>query len=202
MSTRGSRSTAPRPATGPCGAASGTTIAPTYRLPQRADQAYLNPGNGWVSRLCHDPRVAVAVLNQMLAPPSSRGRLFVLEPHRPLTAWTEGDRVASVVVQDMETGRDSLIEARYFLDATAYGDLLALAGVEHVVGAESRAETGEPDAGDEPIRSTSRRSPRASPSSTSRARTIRSTSHGSTKGGVNSPPRVAGTVAGLDDPQP
>src|SRR5690349_14052392 len=30
--------------------------------------ATLNPGNGWVSRLCHDPRVAVAVLHQMMAP--------------------------------------------------------------------------------------------------------------------------------------
>src|SRR5689334_18247838 len=28
----------------------------------------LNPGNGWVSRLCHDPRIAVAVLQEMLSP--------------------------------------------------------------------------------------------------------------------------------------
>jgi hypothetical protein len=28
----------------------------------------LNPGNGWVSGLCHDPRVAVAVIDEMLAP--------------------------------------------------------------------------------------------------------------------------------------
>ena len=44
------------------------------------------------------------------------------------------------------TGRDSLIEAPFFIDATPYGDLLALAGVEHVLGAESRSETGEPHA--------------------------------------------------------
>ena len=29
----------------------------------RAD-ARLNPGNGWVSRLCHDPRIAVALRRQ------------------------------------------------------------------------------------------------------------------------------------------
>ncbi len=29
-------------------------------------QPTLNPGNGWVSRLCHDPRVAVAVLHEMM----------------------------------------------------------------------------------------------------------------------------------------
>lgn len=38
------------------------------------------------------------------------------------------------------------MEAAYFIEATPYGDLLALAGVEHVVGAESRKKTGEPHA--------------------------------------------------------
>src|SRR5262249_48153801 len=28
---------------------------------------YLNPGNGWVSPLCHEPRVALAVLEELLA---------------------------------------------------------------------------------------------------------------------------------------
>ena len=114
----------------------------------RAD-ALLNPGNGWVSRLCHDPRVAVAVLHQMLAPFELAGRLLVFRPYRPVRAWTDGDRVAAVEVQDLETGADHVLEARFFLDATAYGDLLELAGVEHVLGAESRAATGEPDAPDE-----------------------------------------------------
>ena len=72
----------------------------------------------------------------------------MLEPHRPLTAWTHGDRVAGVVVRGLESGRDSLIEAPFFIDATPYGDLLDLAGAEHVVGAESRSETGEPHAGE------------------------------------------------------
>jgi glycine/D-amino acid oxidase-like deaminating enzyme len=46
----------------------------------RANQM-LNPGNGWVSRLCHDPRIAVAVLHQMFAPHQLSGRLFVMHPH-------------------------------------------------------------------------------------------------------------------------
>jgi FAD-dependent oxidoreductase family protein len=106
----------------------------------------LNPGNGWVSRLCHDPRVAVAVLHQMLMPHELSGRLFVLHPHVPISAWTHGDRVTGVVVRGLETGRDCLIEAPFFIDATPQGELLALAGVEHVLGAESQAETGEPHA--------------------------------------------------------
>ena len=44
----------------------------------------LNPGNGWVSRLCHDPRIAVAVLHQMMVPFQLNGRLFVMHPHRPI----------------------------------------------------------------------------------------------------------------------
>ncbi|MGH7389889.1 MAG: FAD-dependent oxidoreductase [Candidatus Rokuibacteriota bacterium] len=106
----------------------------------------LNPGNGWVSRLCHDPRVAVAVLHQMLTPHQLSGRLFVLHPHRPISAWTHGDRVTGVVARGLETGRDCLIEAPFFIDATPQGELLALADVEHVLGAESQAETGEPHA--------------------------------------------------------
>src|SRR5690606_29593126 len=111
--------------------------------------ATLNPGNGWVSRLCHDPRVAVAVLHQMMVPYQMNGRLFVMHPHRPISAWTHGDRITGVVVRGLESGRDSLIEAPYFIDATPYGDLLELANVEHVLGAEARSETGEPHAADE-----------------------------------------------------
>src|ERR1041384_4360078 len=53
--------------------------------------AHLNPGGGWVSRLCHDPRIAVAVLHQMMIPHQLNGRLFVMHPHSPLVATTEGD---------------------------------------------------------------------------------------------------------------
>ena len=110
----------------------------------------LNPGNGWVSRLCHDPRIAVAVLHEMMVPYQLNGRLFVMHPHRPIRASTNGDRISGVVVQGLESGRDSLIEAPFFIDATPYGDLLDLAGVEHVLGAESRRDTGEPHASEEP----------------------------------------------------
>jgi hypothetical protein len=107
---------------------------------------YLNPGGGWVSRLCHDPRIAVAVLHQMMVPHQLSGRLFVMHPHRPMRASTDGDRITGVVVRGLESGRDSRIEAPFFIDATPYGDLLELAGVEHVLGAEARSDTGEPHA--------------------------------------------------------
>jgi hypothetical protein len=114
--------------------------------PEARSRELLNPGNGWVSRLCHDPRVAVGVLHQMMLPYELSGRLFVMRPHRPLAAWTQGDRVTGVVVRGIASGRESLIEAPFFIDATSYGELLDLAGVEHVLGAESRSDTGEPHA--------------------------------------------------------
>ncbi len=113
----------------------------------RANKAF-NPGNGWVSRICHDPRVAVAVLHQMFAPHQLSGKLFVMHPQRPLSAWTHGDRITGVVVRGLESGRDCLIEAPFFIDATPGGDVLAMAGVEHVIGAESRDRTQEPHAAD------------------------------------------------------
>jgi len=107
----------------------------------------LNPGNGWVSGLCHDPRIAVAVLQQMLLPYQLAGRLHILQLHRPQAAWVHGDQVASVMVRGgLGEERDTLIEARFFIDATPGGELLELAGIEHVSGSESRDATGEPHA--------------------------------------------------------
>jgi hypothetical protein len=109
----------------------------------------LNPGNGWVSRLCHDPRAAVAVLHQLTAPHELSGRLFVMHSHQLLEAWTHGDRVTGVMVRSLESGRNVLIEAPFFIDATPHGQLLEVAAVEHVLGAESRSETGEPHASEQ-----------------------------------------------------
>ena len=106
----------------------------------------LNPGNGRVSRLAHEPRVSLAVLEEMLAPFMSGGQVIVLPRHKPVAASTAGDRIRAVTLRDLETGRDRTISASFFLDATEQGDLLPLAGVEYVAGSESSRETGEPHA--------------------------------------------------------
>ncbi|MDX3098932.1 FAD-dependent oxidoreductase [Streptomyces sp. ME19-03-3] len=108
----------------------------------------LNPGAGWVSRLCHEPRVAVAVIDQMLAPYRASGRLVVLQPYRPVSAETEGDRVTAVTVAHRDSGEQITLTAPYVLDATETGELLPLTGTEYVTGFESRADTGEPSAPD------------------------------------------------------
>lgn len=109
--------------------------------------AHLNPGNGWVSPLCHEPRVALAVLEAMFAPYRSNGRLLVLPEHRPVAAILDGkDRICAVRLEAERAGGQREVRARYFIDATELGDLLELAGAEHVTGQESRAQTGEPSA--------------------------------------------------------
>lgn len=106
----------------------------------------LNPGNGWVSRLCHEPRVALAVLEQMMAYARSVGLLEIRLRRTPVAVEMNGDRARAVTLRNLETGAEETIDADYVLDATELGDLLPLAGVEYVTGAESKSETGEPHA--------------------------------------------------------
>jgi hypothetical protein len=109
----------------------------------RADP-HLNPGAGWVSKLCFEPRVALAVLHEMLAPHVAAGRLQIFTHHQPIAAHMSGDRMAAVTVRDTREGRERTVTAPYIIDGTELGDLLELGRVEHVIGAEAQEETGEP----------------------------------------------------------
>ncbi|MBO7747685.1 FAD-dependent oxidoreductase [Paenibacillus sp. MWE-103] len=114
--------------------------------PEARANVQLNPGNGWVSRLCHEPRAALAVLRNLLAPYVHGGRVTILDRCRAESARTAGDDVASVTVRGGGLQDRAELVAPYFLDATECGDLLPLAGVEYVTGAESQRQTGEPHA--------------------------------------------------------
>lgn len=103
----------------------------------------LNPGNGSVSKLCHEPRVALAVLNEMLAPFVAGKRVEILLEHRATTAAVSGDSVAAIEVQSLTSGRKSSLHARWFVDATETGELLPLTRTEYVTGAEAQRDTGE-----------------------------------------------------------
>lgn len=104
-----------------------------------------NPGNALVSAVSHEPRVSLAVLQEMLAPYVNSGRVQILYGYRALAAHTEGDHtLLNVTVSD---GQDTIgLQASYYMDATEEGDLLPLAGIEYVTGSESKQDTGEPHA--------------------------------------------------------
>ena len=118
--------------------------------PSARAQAVFNPGNGWVSRLCHEPRVSLAVISQMLAPFLSSGRLRVLLKHRLTRVEMDHDKVKSITLKDVQEGHSLILSGAYFIDATELGDLLALGKIEHVTGAESQKQTGEPHAPPQP----------------------------------------------------
>jgi hypothetical protein len=116
-------------------------------LPACRANPRLNPGNGWVSPLCHEPRVALAVLESMLAPYVSNGRVIILRQHRVTAVLSAGpNRIAGFIAHDLAAGRDVEVRARFVLDATENGDLLPLSGTEYVTGAEARSDTGEASA--------------------------------------------------------
>jgi hypothetical protein len=103
----------------------------------------LNPGQGNVSSLCHEPWVAVKVIDELLAPHVDAGRVTVLRRHRMSAVRTNGDRLQAVELHDLSSDRRRVVTASLFIDATEIGDVLDLAGVEHVFGAESQAQTQE-----------------------------------------------------------
>ncbi|WP_408007808.1 FAD-dependent oxidoreductase [Pseudalkalibacillus sp. A8] len=108
-----------------------------------------NPGNAIVSRISHEPKVALHVLNELLSPYLHSRRLVILTKHKIVEAETDGDRVISVTVESL-LDQSQILTASYFIDATELGDVLPLANVEYVTGAESKMETEEPHAVDGP----------------------------------------------------
>jgi hypothetical protein len=111
--------------------------------PSAARNIYLKPGDGSVSRLCHEPAVAAAVLEEMLSQYISSRRLILLKHHKITSADVNGDRIRSLEAVNLVTGKKISLDAPWFIDATKTGSLLPLTGTEHVSGTESRSDTGE-----------------------------------------------------------
>ncbi len=111
---------------------------------QGAGQPTFNPGGDYPG-FALEPRVGNAILNEALtALPGIDLRL-----NTQVTAVeVQGDTLVSLTAED-DAGNATRYLATLFLDATDLGDMLPLCGqegVDWVLGAESQAETGEPDA--------------------------------------------------------
>ncbi|AIE85255.1 FAD dependent oxidoreductase [Fimbriimonas ginsengisoli Gsoil 348] len=122
----------------------------TPLLGRYRDDLRLNPGGGWVSRLCHEPGIGHQVLQRMLAPYLATGQLRVLLKHVPVEADVDGDEARCVTFVSVGAREELTVWAPYVLDATELGDLLRVTDTEYVVGAESKADTGEEHAVDGP----------------------------------------------------
>ncbi|MEI6198106.1 MAG: FAD-dependent oxidoreductase, partial [Verrucomicrobiota bacterium] len=120
-----------------------------YPLTEKArTDKYFNPGNCWVSRIGCEPRVALAVLHEMLAPYLGNGQVRILLQHKAVSAAMNNDRVEAVCVLDLESDNEVVLHAPFFADATEQGDLLPLTKTEYAIGAEAKSETHEPHAKD------------------------------------------------------
>lgn len=115
-----------------------------YPLTEAArNRGNLNPGDGSVSRICHEPKVAVSVLTDMLAPYLSSGKLRILLNRKPKSSDVAGDKVLHVEAINTISGDRIILTGDTFVDATECGDLLPLTGTEYVTGTESKNETKE-----------------------------------------------------------
>ena len=104
---------------------------------------FLNPGNGSVSRLCHEPKAALSVLNDMLAPFIHSKKLLLLTSHKITGAGVSGNNIHSLKAENQLNGNLLILAAPFFIDATELGDLLPLTGTTFVTGSESCSDTGE-----------------------------------------------------------
>ncbi len=115
------------------------------------DQPHLNPGNCWVSRISYEPKIGESLIREMLRPYVESGNLRIFTETTVLKCIMTGENQETVqsVVAETKSGERLEFEPKTVLDATELGDLLALCGREGIdwtVGAESQANTGEPDA--------------------------------------------------------
>ncbi|RDL34801.1 Uncharacterized protein BP5553_07929 [Venustampulla echinocandica] len=110
----------------------------------------LNPGAGHVSKLCHEPRVAVAVIDAMLMPYIGSGKLVIKKRTKPVSCeMDEQGTVRCVAFRQLDNQGTFIVHAKYVIDATELGDLLPMSNTPYVTGFESRKDTGEPSAPEE-----------------------------------------------------
>ena len=111
--------------------------------PELAENERFNPGNASVSEISHEPKISLRVLETMIDPYISAGKLVLLKETVALDASTRGNRVQSVRVKNLRSGEIRNLKGTYFADATELGDLLPMTGTEYVCGAEAKSDTGE-----------------------------------------------------------
>ena len=101
------------------------------------------PGNSWVSRVAHEPKVALNILNSYLEPYLLNGTLEIDYFTKAVDSVVEEDEICLVTVKNINTNEKKEIRAGYYLDATDCGELLPIVKAEYRTGAEGKDETGE-----------------------------------------------------------
>lgn len=99
---------------------------------------------GWISETSFEPDVAA----RFLADQARQSRVEVWHEAELLAVRVTGRRVRGAVVRHLGSAHE--VEARITIEATEWGDVLALASVDHSLGREGYDETGEDHAPRQP----------------------------------------------------
>ncbi len=121
-----------------------------------SNERHLNPGNCWVSRLAFEPKIALSEIDIILSPALASSSLKILYRHKPFRLKARrnffpllvnnSQPLKSVYLVNLDTEEHICVRAKLFIDATEFGDLLALSNTSYSSGAESKEQTGEPHA--------------------------------------------------------
>ncbi|MFA6212797.1 MAG: FAD-dependent oxidoreductase [Candidatus Obscuribacterales bacterium] len=110
------------------------------------DEAYcdklLHPGTSWVTRLAFEPEMALPVLDKILSPGLSSGKLTIMQRLKAVAVARQSS-IQAVLFVDLDSGELHEIQPRIVIDATELGDLLSFAQIPYKTGSDSRLDTGE-----------------------------------------------------------
>ncbi len=110
---------------------------------EAASDPLMNPGRGWVSRLCAEPRVIETVLRSMIGTDDARKHIQLRTNTAMIRAEHHRDRVTRVTFRDTQTGSTFDVRADFVLDATDLGDVIDATDTESLIGAEASRVYGE-----------------------------------------------------------
>ena len=95
---------------------------------------------GWVSHTQFEPRVGNTILKQMVA---EHSLITVHYGYWPVAVQKQGNAVCGAGFVN-NRGDELSIDAQVTIDATEYGDVLAMAGCEYRIGREAQSDFDEP----------------------------------------------------------
>lgn len=99
-----------------------------------------------MENFCFSSEAALTVIDDLLKKNIENGRITVLKRCKVAKVTKYNDRVASILIIDLDGHAVDQVVGWGFIDATEHGDLFPLAGIRYVAGAEGKAETDEPHA--------------------------------------------------------
>ncbi len=128
----------------------GTLTCGIYREIVREIEIYYGgpakTGTGWVTLTAFEPHVVAQILERLV----KREELIQLFLEAQVTSvLREGNRIRGLTFRS-KSGEEFEVHAAITMEATEFGDIIEMAGIEHRLGREARSETGEPDAPDKP----------------------------------------------------